>query len=92
MFPQDYHKLTGKQHLYISFSVPPDVIHTVGPVAQGGVGEEERRALRSCYRNSLQIATENASRSVVRTSGCDESERMQLGRERGMMTDEVKIQ
>ncbi|MEQ2162146.1 hypothetical protein GOODEAATRI_016816, partial [Goodea atripinnis] len=41
------------------------VIHTVGPIAQGGVGEEERRALRSCYRNSLLTATENAARSVA---------------------------
>ncbi|KAF6726586.1 O-acetyl-ADP-ribose deacetylase MACROD2 [Oryzias melastigma] len=42
-----------------------DVIHTVGPIAQGGVGEEERRALRSCYKNSLQTATEKAARSVA---------------------------
>ncbi|XP_031158888.1 ADP-ribose glycohydrolase MACROD1 isoform X3 [Sander lucioperca] len=42
-----------------------DVIHTVGPIAQGGVGEEEKNALRSCYKNSLQIATENAARSVA---------------------------
>ncbi|XP_014894142.1 ADP-ribose glycohydrolase MACROD1 isoform X4 [Poecilia latipinna] len=42
-----------------------DVIHTVGPIAQGGVGERERRALRSCYWNSLQTATKNAARSVA---------------------------
>ncbi|XP_035017816.1 ADP-ribose glycohydrolase MACROD1 isoform X1 [Hippoglossus stenolepis] len=41
------------------------VIHTVGPIAQGGVGEEERKALRSCYENSLKTATENAARSVA---------------------------
>lgn len=45
------------------------MIHTVGPIAQGGVGEEEKNALRSCYKNSLQIATENAARSVVSTGG-----------------------
>ncbi|XP_038555683.1 ADP-ribose glycohydrolase MACROD1 isoform X3 [Micropterus salmoides] len=42
-----------------------DVIHTVGPIAQGGVGEEEKRALRSCYKNSLETATKNAARSVA---------------------------
>lgn len=64
----------------------------MGPIAQGGVGEQERRALRSCYWNSLQTATENAARSVVRTSGRDASDGEQPGRERGTMTDEVKIQ
>ncbi|XP_055368239.1 ADP-ribose glycohydrolase MACROD1 isoform X4 [Betta splendens] len=42
-----------------------DVIHTVGPIAQGGVGEQERAALRSCYRNSLKTATDHAARSVA---------------------------
>ncbi|XP_022058965.2 ADP-ribose glycohydrolase MACROD1 isoform X3 [Acanthochromis polyacanthus] len=42
-----------------------DVIHTVGPIAQGGVGETERKALRSCYKNSMKTATENAARSVA---------------------------
>ncbi|XP_069387249.1 ADP-ribose glycohydrolase MACROD1 isoform X3 [Paralichthys olivaceus] len=42
-----------------------DVIHTVGPIAQGGVGEEERKALRSCYKNSLETATENGARSLA---------------------------
>uniref|UniRef100_A0A3B5KVJ7 Mono-ADP ribosylhydrolase 1 n=1 Tax=Xiphophorus couchianus TaxID=32473 RepID=A0A3B5KVJ7_9TELE len=51
--------------LFFSVSVSADVIHTVGPIAQGGVGESERRALRSCYWNSLQTATENAARSVA---------------------------
>ncbi|KAG7230419.1 hypothetical protein INR49_024525, partial [Caranx melampygus] len=41
------------------------VIHTVGPIAQGGVGEVQRSALRSCYKNSLKTATENAARSVA---------------------------
>lgn len=48
------------------------MIHTVGPIAQGGVGETERNALRLCYRNSLQAAADNAARSVVRTDRQDE--------------------
>ncbi|XP_042274846.1 ADP-ribose glycohydrolase MACROD1 isoform X6 [Thunnus thynnus] len=42
-----------------------DVIHTVGPIAQGGVGEKQKKALRSCYKNSLQTATANSARSVA---------------------------
>lgn len=49
--------------------LPADVIHTVGPIAQGRVGDVEKEALRSCYRNSLNAATQHAARSVVRTEG-----------------------
>ncbi|XP_069550570.1 ADP-ribose glycohydrolase MACROD1 isoform X3 [Brachyistius frenatus] len=42
-----------------------DVIHTVGPIAQGGVEERERNSLRQCYKNSMQTATDNAARSVA---------------------------
>ncbi|TWW55689.1 O-acetyl-ADP-ribose deacetylase MACROD2 [Takifugu flavidus] len=45
--------------------MPTDVIHTVGPIAQGRVGEVEKEALRSCYRNSLNAATQHAARSVA---------------------------
>ncbi|TKS72268.1 O-acetyl-ADP-ribose deacetylase MACROD1 [Collichthys lucidus] len=45
------------------------VIHTVGPIAQKGVGEVEKKALRSCYKNSLEVAAKNGARSVVRTKG-----------------------
>ena len=56
----------------VSLSLSEDVIHTVGPIAQGGVGDVERKALRSCYKNSLTAATKNAARSVVRVEGGDE--------------------
>ncbi|KAM6923555.1 ADP-ribose glycohydrolase MACROD1 [Xenentodon cancila] len=57
---------TGEAKITCGYGLPAKyVIHTVGPIAQGGVGEEERRALRSCYKNSLQIATENGARSVA---------------------------
>lgn len=40
------------------------VIHTVGPVWNGGViGEEEK--LRNCYRNSLKLAIENEIESIA---------------------------
>uniref|UniRef100_A0A3B3W327 Mono-ADP ribosylhydrolase 1 n=1 Tax=Poecilia latipinna TaxID=48699 RepID=A0A3B3W327_9TELE len=57
---------TGEAKITCGYGLPAKyVIHTVGPIAQGGVGERERRALRSCYWNSLQTATKNAARSVA---------------------------
>ena len=40
------------------------VIHTVGPVWQGG-DEDEADLLASCYRQSLQLACERAMRSIA---------------------------
>lgn len=57
---------TGQAKITCGYGLPAKyVIHTVGPIAQGGVGEDEKKALRSCYRNSLKAATENAARSVA---------------------------
>jgi O-acetyl-ADP-ribose deacetylase len=40
------------------------VIHTVGPVWQGGDRDEDR-LLASCYRRSLELAAENSLRTVA---------------------------
>ncbi|XP_056238490.1 ADP-ribose glycohydrolase MACROD1 isoform X1 [Seriola aureovittata] len=57
---------TGEAKITCGYGLPAKyVIHTVGPIAKGGVGEEQRKALRSCYKNSLKAATENAARSVA---------------------------
>lgn len=57
---------TGEAKITCGYGLPAKyVIHTVGPIAQRKVGEEERKALRSCYKNSLKAATENAARSVA---------------------------
>ena len=40
------------------------VIHTVGPVWQGG-GRDEARLLESCYRNSFTLALERGARSIA---------------------------
>ncbi|KAM8907867.1 ADP-ribose glycohydrolase MACROD1 isoform 1-T1 [Spinachia spinachia] len=57
---------TGGAKITCGYGLPAKyVIHTVGPVAQAGVGEEERKALRSCYEKSLAAAAESAARSVA---------------------------
>ena len=40
------------------------VIHTVGPVWQGGAHNEEA-LLRSCYRKSMELAVENGLKTVA---------------------------
>lgn len=40
------------------------VIHTVGPIWNGGKNKETE-LLANCYRNSLQLATENGCRTVA---------------------------
>uniref|UniRef100_A0AAQ6IAI0 Macro domain-containing protein n=1 Tax=Anabas testudineus TaxID=64144 RepID=A0AAQ6IAI0_ANATE len=57
---------TGEAKITGGYGLPAKyVIHTVGPIVHGRVGEQEKTALRSCYKNSLKTATENAARSVA---------------------------
>ncbi len=41
------------------------VVHTVAPVFSQHKGSDVWRLLADCYRNSLELATENAARSVA---------------------------
>ncbi|MBT8329423.1 MAG: O-acetyl-ADP-ribose deacetylase [Desulfofustis sp.] len=52
-------KLTGGYNL-----AARHVIHTVGPIWQGG-GEREHHLLRSCYRNSLELAFTHGLKSIA---------------------------
>lgn len=56
---------TGDAKLTPGFELPARyVIHTVGPVWRGG-GHGEAALLVSCYRRCLQVAAENAIRSLA---------------------------
>ena len=53
-------KLTPAYNLPCRF-----VLHTVGPIVQGQVTQEDERLLASCYRVCLDLAAEHALRSVA---------------------------
>lgn len=56
---------TGEARITPGFALPARwVIHTVGPVWQGG-SQGEHRLLAACYRNSLALAASAEARSVA---------------------------
>jgi len=56
---------TGQARITPGFALPANwVIHTVGPVWQGG-GREEAKLLESCYRNSFMLALQQGARSIA---------------------------
>ena len=57
--------LTGKAVITTGGNLPAQyIIHTVGPVWRGG-NSGEAVLLASCYRESLQLAVENAVKSIA---------------------------
>lgn len=56
---------TGEARITPAFRLPARfVIHTVGPVWQGGKNNEAA-LLADCYRNSLQLASDNGVESIA---------------------------
>lgn len=56
---------TGEARITPGFDLPAKfVIHTVGPVWQGGSSDEDQ-LLANCYRNSLNLAVENRISSIA---------------------------
>ncbi len=56
---------TGQARITRGHNLPARfIIHTVGPVWNGG-GHDEDRLLADCYRNSLQLAADNRLRSIA---------------------------
>ncbi len=56
---------TGQARLTRGYNLPASyVIHTVGPVWQGG-GVDEAKKLRDCYLNSIALAQEHYLRSIA---------------------------
>ena len=56
---------TGEAKITKAYNLPSKyVIHTVGPIWQGGM-RGEARLLNNCYVNSLRLAQENKCQSIV---------------------------
>ncbi len=56
---------TGKAKITAGYNLPArHVIHTVGPVWQGG-GQNEKELLASCYRSSMELALEKGLESIA---------------------------
>ena len=56
---------TGEARITAGYDLPArHVVHTVGPVWQGG-GHGEDALLASCYRESLRLASGNGARTVA---------------------------
>ncbi|TRY55859.1 hypothetical protein DNTS_027371 [Danionella cerebrum] len=68
MFDVAYHK-SLRQLPYLSPQNSKHVIHTVGPIARGNVGQSEKDDLKACYKNSLKLLKDNKLRSVIHRCG-----------------------
>lgn len=56
---------TGEAKMTAGYNLPARyVIHTVGPVWEGG-GNNEDNLLASCYRNCMQLAVDHKLRSIA---------------------------
>ena len=66
MAAQGHGEPTGSAKLTSGYNLPAKyVLHTVGPIIQGPVTEEDRQALASCYRACLTLAAEHGLESVA---------------------------
>ena len=66
MNAQGYPEPNGRAKLTGGYNLPaPYILHTVGPVVQGHVTQENRADLASCYRSCLALAAEHGLETVA---------------------------
>lgn len=66
MKKQGYPEPTGQAKITPAFNLPSRyVLHTVGPIVQGKVTEEDKNQLASCYSSCLEAAAEKKIESVA---------------------------
>ncbi len=66
MKKQGYEEPTGRAKITPSYNLPCDyVIHTVGPIVNTDLTDEQRGLLKSCYLSCLKLADENGVKSIA---------------------------
>lgn len=61
-----YNLLTGKAFITNGYNLPSKyVIHTVGPIIDFEVSNEDRKLLKDCYINSLKITNEKGLKTIA---------------------------
>lgn len=63
---QGHEEPTGKAKITPAYNLPCRyVIHTVGPIVQGGLTEKHCELLKSCYESCLELAVANRIKSIA---------------------------
>lgn len=63
---QGHEEPTGQAKITKAYNLPCDyVLHTVGPIIEDCVTQEDERLLASCYRSCLELAGQNGVESVA---------------------------
>lgn len=63
---QGHEEPTGQAKITPAYNLPCKyVIHTVGPIVQGGLRKEHEELLASSYRSCLELAEENSIKSLA---------------------------
>jgi len=66
MYKQGHEEETGRAKITSAYNLPCKyVIHTVGPIINGNVTQNDKKLLASCYRSCLELARENNINSVA---------------------------
>ncbi len=66
MRAQGYEEPAGQAKITLGFNLPARfVLHTVGPIIDDAVTPEDEALLASCYHSCLELAAENACRSIA---------------------------
>ena len=66
MKDQGFDEPTGQAKITPAYTLPCEfVIHTVGPIVQGYLTENDCELLKSCYLSCLKLAEENGCKSIA---------------------------
>ncbi len=66
MARQGHPEPTGRAKITFAYNLPSRyVLHTVGPIIDGEVHDEDRRLLAACYRSCLELAEQRKAESIA---------------------------